>query len=57
VRRNAAFVRKWRQRLSSAPVSSTSPDLHLTIESEKASIRIARVSSTSRDIFVSLDIS
>jgi hypothetical protein len=57
VRRNAAFVRKWRQRFKSAPVSSTSPDLHVTIESEKASIRIARVSSTSHDIFVNLDIS
>jgi hypothetical protein len=57
VRRNAAFVRKWRQRLGSAPVSSTSCDLHVTIESEKTCIRIAHVSSTSRDIFVTLDTS
>jgi hypothetical protein len=58
VRRNAASVRRWRQRLRSAPpVSSTSPDLHVTIESEKTSIRIAHVSSTSRDIFVTLDTS
>ena len=54
VQRNAAFVRKWRQRLRSAPVSSTSRDLRLTIESQKTSIRIAHVSSTSRDIFVTL---
>jgi hypothetical protein len=57
VRRNAAFVRKWRQRLRSAPVSSTSRDLHVSIESESTSIRIAHVSSTSRDIFVTLDTS
>jgi hypothetical protein len=57
VQRNAAFVRKWRQRLTSAPVSSTSCDLRVTIESEKTSLRIAHVSSTSRDIFVTLDTS
>ncbi len=57
VQRNAASVRKWRQRLRSAPVSSTSRDLHVTIESEKTSLRIAHVSSTSRDIFVTLDTS
>jgi len=55
VQRNAAFVRKWRQRLRPAPVSSTSPDLHVTIESEKTSLCIAHVSSTSRDIFVTLE--
>jgi hypothetical protein len=55
VQRNAAFVRKCRQQLRSAPVSPTSPDLHLTIESESTSIRIAQVSHTSRDIFVTLD--
>jgi hypothetical protein len=54
VRGNAASVRKWRQRLRSAPVSSTSSDLHVTIESETTSIRIVHVSSTSRDIFVTL---
>jgi hypothetical protein len=57
VRRNAVSVRKWRERLRSSPVSSTSPDLHVTIESEKTSIRIAHVSSTSRDIFVTLNTS
>jgi hypothetical protein len=55
VRRNATFVRKCRQRLRSAPVSPTSPDLHVTIESERTSIHIAQVSHTSRDIFVTLD--
>src|SRR5215471_6954527 len=55
VQRKAVFVRKWRQQLRSAPVSPTSPDLHLTIESESTSIRIAQVSHTSRDIFVTLD--
>ena len=57
VRRNAAFVRKWRQQRTQAAESSTSSDLHVTIESEKTSIRIAHVSSTSRDIFVTLDTS
>jgi len=55
VRRNASFVRKCRQQLRSAPLSPTSPDLHVTIESESASIRINQVSHTSRDIFVTLD--
>jgi hypothetical protein len=54
VRRNAAFVQKCRQRLRSAPVSPTSPDLQVTLESERASLRIAHVSHTSRDIFVTL---
>jgi hypothetical protein len=54
VQRNAAFVRKCRQQRRSAPVSPTSPDLHLTIESESSSIRITQVSHTSRDIFVTL---
>ena len=54
VRRNAASVRKWRQpRLE--PVSHTSRDLHVTIESERTSLRIAHVSHTSRDIFVTLE--
>ncbi len=54
VRRNAAFVRNWRQRLRSAPVSPTSCDLRLTLGSTKTSIHIRQVSHTSRDIFVSL---
>jgi hypothetical protein len=33
VRRNAAFVQKCRQRLRSVPVSPTSPDLHVTLDS------------------------
>ncbi len=32
VRRNAASVRKWRQRLRSAPVSSTSRDIFVTLD-------------------------
>jgi hypothetical protein len=55
VRRNAAFVRKCRQRLRSAPVSPSSPDLHVTLESKRASLHIVHVSHTSRDIFVTLD--
>jgi hypothetical protein len=54
VQRNAAFVRNWRQRLRSAPVSPTRSDLHLTVGSEKTSICISQVSHTSRDIFVTL---
>ncbi len=54
VQRNAAYVRNWRQRLRSGPVSPTSGDLHLTLASTKASIHIRQVSHTSRDIFVSL---
>ena len=37
VQRNAAFVRKWRQRLRSAPVSHTSSDPHVTVGPEKTS--------------------
>jgi hypothetical protein len=37
VRRNAAFVRKWRQRLRRAPVSPTSSDAHVTFGPEKTS--------------------
>jgi hypothetical protein len=57
VRRNSALVGKWRQRLRAAPVSHTSRDLHVTIQSERTSLHIAHVSHTSRDIFVSLDTS
>jgi hypothetical protein len=55
VRRNAALVQKYRQRLRSAPVSPTSPDLRVTLASERPSLHIAHVSHTSRDIFVTLD--
>jgi hypothetical protein len=54
VRRNGVFVRNWRHRLRSAPVSPTSCDLRLTLSSTKTSIHIRQVSHTSRDIFVSL---
>jgi len=54
VRRNGAFVRNWRHRLRSTPVSPTSCDLRLTLSSPKTSIHIRQVSHTSRDIFVSL---
>jgi hypothetical protein len=54
VRRNAVFVRNWRSRLTSVPVSPTSTDLQLTLGSTKTSIHITHVSHTSRDIFVSL---
>jgi hypothetical protein len=37
VRRNAAFVRKWREQLRQTAVSHTSFDLRLTIASEKTS--------------------
>jgi len=57
VRRNAALVRKCRERLRQAPVSHTSRDLHVMIESERTSIQIAHVSHTSRDIFVTLETS
>jgi len=54
VRRNAAFVRKCRQKLRSAALSPTSSDLQLTIECRSTSVRIKHVSHTSRDIFVTL---
>lgn len=41
VRRNAASVRKWRQKLRQAPVSCTSFDPHLTAGSEKASDQVS----------------
>ena len=37
VRRNAAYVQKWRQKLRQASVSHTSSDPRLTVESEKTS--------------------
>src|SRR4029077_17002001 len=41
VRRNAAFVRKCRQQLRSAPVSPTSPDLHVTIRVGRTLLSLA----------------
>jgi hypothetical protein len=35
VKRNAAYVQKWRQKLRQAPVSCTSSDPHVTSKSEK----------------------
>lgn len=37
VRRNAAYVQKWRQKLRQASVRHTSSDPRLTVESEKTS--------------------
>jgi uncharacterized protein YeeX (DUF496 family) len=57
VRRNAAFVRKYREksmRLQSAAVSHTSRDLRLSLWKERGSISITHVSHTSRDIHVSI---
>ena len=54
VQRNRIFVRNWRQRRELRPVSPTSCDLHLTIDSSSPSLRISEVSHTSRDIVVSL---
>jgi len=39
VRRNAAFVQKWRQQLRQNTVSHTSSDLHLTVAPETISNR------------------
>ncbi len=57
VRRNAAFVKKYRQRrreAQSEAVSPTSRDLRLSIWKQAGSISITHVSHTSRDIFVSV---
>ena len=57
VRRNAAYVRAYRQRQeqrSWPPVSPTSCDLLLSLTSQSASLRITRVSHTSSDIFVNV---
>jgi hypothetical protein len=57
VRRNAAFVKKYKARQRkrrSEGVSSTSCDLRLTVWSQKSNISITQVSSTSRDIFVTV---
>ena len=41
VRRNAAYVRKWRQKLRQAPVSPTSSDPHVSLEAEKTSSKVS----------------
>jgi hypothetical protein len=41
VRREAAFVRRWRQKMRLAPVSYTSSDPHLTVRSEKTSNQVS----------------
>ena len=41
VRRNAAFVRKWRQKLRQAPVSPTSSDPHVSLEAENTSSKVS----------------
>jgi len=42
VRRNAASVRKWRQKLRPSPVSHTSSDLQLRVGLEKTSNPVSR---------------
>ena len=57
VRRNAAFVKKSkarRRKTESERVSSTSCDLRLSVWSQKSNVSITQVSSTSRDIFVTV---
>jgi hypothetical protein len=57
VRRNAAFVKKHRERFRKAPandVSHTSCDLQLSVWKETGNIAITHVSHTSRDIFVTV---
>lgn len=55
--RNAAFVRKYRERhrnAQSEPVSHTSRDIRLTLWKEKGSVSITHVSHTSSDIVVNI---
>jgi hypothetical protein len=57
VRRNAAFVRKYRvcpRKETPEPVSPTSCDLLLSVWNQTANVSITRVSHTSRDIFVTV---
>lgn len=57
VKRNAGYVRAYRQRRRNPPaetVSPTSCDLRLTFGSERTSLSITQVSHTSREIFVSV---
>jgi len=57
VRRNAAFVRKYRigrRKVESEPVSPTSCDLLLSVWNQTANVSITHVSHTSRDIFVTV---
>jgi hypothetical protein len=57
VRRNAAYVKKHKARRRKGEtegVSSTSCDLRLTLWSQKSNVSITQVSSTSRDIFVTV---
>jgi hypothetical protein len=57
VRRNAAFVKKHRERRRNAPseaVSHTSCDLRLSIWKEKGGVSITHVSHTSRDILINI---
>ncbi len=57
VERNAALVKKYRRRRrerAATPVSSTSCDLRLSIWNQTGNVSITRVSSTSRDIFVTV---
>jgi hypothetical protein len=57
VRRNAAFVKKYRERRrkeQSEDVSPTSCDLRVSLWKNEGSVSITHVSHTSRDIFVTV---
>jgi hypothetical protein len=57
VQRNAAFVKKYRRRRNkkaAKDVSSTSCDIRLTVWKQTGKVKITHVSSTSRDILVTL---
>ena len=57
VRRNAAYVKKWRMRQrerAPAPVSHTSYDIQLSLWSQWSNVSISQVSHTSRDIYVTV---
>ena len=41
MKRNAAYVRKWRQKLRQPPVSCTSSDLHVIARPEKTSDQVS----------------
>lgn len=57
VRRNAAFVKKYRtprRKADPEPVSPTSCDLRLSVWAQTDNVSITHVSHTSRDIFVTV---
>ncbi len=57
VRRNAAFIKKYRQRRRKARVETVSPtscDLLLSVWKQTGNVSITHVSHTSREIFVTV---